>query len=346
LAETKKKIIMNLDILWRNNTELIRSFIDQRNDYEQLCSEISYILKKRHNSEIEFSTISSRVKTLNSFLEKIERKSYKDPLTEISDFAGVRVVYLYQKDLERIETEINSEFNVIERIDKLNEKGTDKFGYGAIHFIVQIGKKSTGARYEDLKKLKCEIQVRTVMQDAWAIIDHHLVYKYESEIPTNLQRKMNSLAGLFETADNQFDSIRIERENYLKKIEDSIGTVNFLNNEVNLDTFQSYLKWKFPILKSAFFEEQTMIIFNGISTLNFKTLKELDNIIDKYKNNFEEIKKVIEEEFKHSYFEEHEMSSSLLVSTILQIDNLQYLERGNIPDDLKEFLKHTYHKKN
>lgn len=337
---------MNLDTLWRNNSDLIRNFLEQKNDYEQLCSEISYILKKRLNdSGIEFSTISSRAKTLNSFLEKIERKSYKDPFIEITDFAGVRVVYLYQKDLERIENEIKSEFNVIERIDKLNEKGTDKFGYGAIHFIVQIGKKSTGARYEDLKKLNCEIQVRTVMQDAWAIIDHHLVYKHESEIPTNLQRKMNSLAGLFETADNQFDTIRFERENYLKKLEDSIGTVNFLDNELNLDTFQTYLKWKFPTLKIAYFENQPMIIFKGISSFNFKTLKELDHIIDKYKNKFVEIKKVFEEEFKDSYFEEHEMSSSLLVSTILQIDNLEYLQRSNIPNDVIDFLKQKYHTK-
>lgn len=337
---------MNLDILWRNNSETIRKFIEQRNDYEQLCSEISYILKKRlDSSKIEYSTISSRAKTLNSFLEKIERKTYKDPFLEISDFAGVRVVYLYQKDLEKIEEEINSEFKVLERIDKLNEKGTDKFGYGAIHFIVEIGKKSTGARYEDLKKLKCEIQVRTVMQDAWAIIDHHLVYKHESEIPTNLQRKMNSLAGLFETADNQFDTIRFERESYLTKIEDSIGTVSFLNNEINLDTFQTYLRWKFPALKTASFEKQPMIIFNGLSTLNFKSLNELDNIIDKYKNNFEDIKKDMENEFNHSYFLEKEMSSSLLVSTILQIDNLEYLQKAKIPDDVKRFLTLKYHEK-
>jgi ppGpp synthetase/RelA/SpoT-type nucleotidyltranferase len=60
-------------------------------------------------------------------------------------------------------------------------------------------------RYDDLKKLVCEIQVRTVLQDAWAIIDHHLSYKQESDVPKILRRKLNSLAGLVETAHDQFD---------------------------------------------------------------------------------------------------------------------------------------------
>lgn len=333
----------NIEKLWKDNTNLIRTFIEKRNDYESLCSEISYILKKNLSKNgIEFSTINFRAKTLNSFLEKIQRKTYKNPFEEITDFAGVRIVYLYQTDLEKIEEIIKKEFTIHERIDKLNDKGSDKFGYGAIHYLVRIGKNSFGARYDDLKNLICEIQVKTVLQDAWSIIDHHLVYKRESEIPTALRRKLNSLAGLFETADNQFGSIKKEREQYLKDITYSSKTPSFLDNELNLDTFIAYLKWKFPKLKLSRFKGQIKLVFEEFSILKLITLKDLDIIISKYKKEIPIIKKKFEDEFSEIYFDGNEIPSSLLVSIILQIDNKEYLEECIVPEDVKEFIKLNY----
>jgi putative GTP pyrophosphokinase len=92
------------DQVWESDTETIRRFLDQRPDYEQLCTEVAYVLKKKLQAAgIEISTVSSRAKTLNSFLEKISRKSYDNPFNRITDFAGVRVVYLYKKYAREIE---------------------------------------------------------------------------------------------------------------------------------------------------------------------------------------------------------------------------------------------------
>lgn len=333
----------NIEGVWKDNTEIIRVFLEKRIDYEQLCSEIAYILKKRlEQAEIEISTVSNRAKTLNSFLEKIVRKSYANPFDEITDFAGVRIIFLYQKDLDKIEAIIKKEFEVLERVDKLNDKGIDKFGYGAIHFIVKLGKDSLGARYEDLKNLSCEIQVRTVLQDAWAIIDHHLVYKRESEIPTSLQRKLNGLAGLFETADNQFDIIRQERESYLLELDNSKTSNEFLNNEINLDTFKVYLKWKFPSYDISYFDRQPEIILKGIQALGLSTLNSLDEIVKKYENDIPLIKSKFEDEFGKMYFEGHEMPSSLLVSTILDIESPEYMEVTNTPSSIKDFINNAF----
>jgi hypothetical protein len=102
-------------------------------------------------------------------------------------------------------------------------------------------------RYDDLKKLVCEIQVRTVLQDAWAIIDHHLSYKQESDVPKILRRKLNSLAGLVETAHDQFDQVRNEREDYRKRVKtDLTGDDAFLNQEANLDNLIEFLTSRFP----------------------------------------------------------------------------------------------------
>jgi putative GTP pyrophosphokinase len=328
------------DLIWKSRPEIIKGFLEQREDYEQLCAEIAYILKKRLIEEnVEYSTVSNRAKSLKSFLGKISRKNYSDPIKDITDFAGVRVVYLYQHDLAAIEAIIKKEFSIIERVDKLNEKGTDKFGYGAIHFIVKIGKNSSGARYDSLKNLVCEIQVRTVLQDAWAIIDHHLAYKSESDVPSNLQRKLNSLAGLFETADNQFESIRQERSKYLKVVAKSANTDAFLDNELNLDTFEAYLKWKFPEYETKYFERQVSIVFNQISKAGLNSLKALDKIVEKRKFKLEQLEQMLIERFGSGFFMGNKMSSSLYVSFLLSIENDKYLDiAGTYPGE-KEFFR-------
>jgi putative GTP pyrophosphokinase len=82
--------------LWYDNLEIVKKFFEERPDYEQLCAEVGYILKKKiEQIGIKISSISYRAKELDSFLDKIKRKEYQDPISEITDFAGVRIVYLY-----------------------------------------------------------------------------------------------------------------------------------------------------------------------------------------------------------------------------------------------------------
>jgi len=81
---------------WEEDPETIRRFLEQAPEYEQLASEVSYILKKGiAKAGIVVSAVTFRAKTLNSFLEKISRNKYRGPFSEITDFAGVRAVCLY-----------------------------------------------------------------------------------------------------------------------------------------------------------------------------------------------------------------------------------------------------------
>lgn len=277
------------DLMWLKKPEMIKRFIDQRADYENLCAEVAYLLKRELiKADIKFSTITSRAKTLNSFLEKTNRKTYADPISEITDFAGVRVVCLYIDDLIKVQKVIAEHFDILEKTDKLNDKEPDQFGYGAIHFVVKLGKTSSGARYDDLKHLVCEIQTRTVLQDAWAIIDHHLVYKNESDIPSVLREKLNLLAGTFQSADEEFKSIRNERQKYLIDIEKSkFSTERFLNNELNLDSFIRYAKWKFPGLPSGKRVIDVPFFLQPLIDMKITKLRELDSIVSEGKEMYE-----------------------------------------------------------
>lgn len=281
--ESQSHMTANADEVWSRKPEIIRRFLTDRPTYERLCSETQYIVEsllRQHG--VQIAHVSSRTKSLESFLEKVNRKTYDDAFAEITDFAGVRVVCLYRSDLQRVGQLIESDFEILEKVDKTQEHGTDRFGYGAVHFVARLGMRTAGARYDDLKRLPVEIQVRTVLQDAWAIIDHHLVYKRESEIPSPLQRKLNSLAGLFETADDQFDQVRTERDSYLSAVTAKAQTPRpFLEQEVNLDTLRAYALWKFPEIHPApdFYLRDR--ILGCLPKGKYKKLKDLDDAVSR-----------------------------------------------------------------
>lgn len=270
------------DRLWAERPDVVKRFLDQRAEYEKLCNEVAYTLnRKLVKAGIDYATITYRAKTLDSFLEKVQRKSYHDPISEITDFAGVRVVYLYADDLAKLEEVIAENFEIVEKADKAAGKRDDQFGYGAVHFLVKLGGEFTGPRYDDLKDLVCEIQTRTVLQDAWAIIDDHLVYKNESEIPTFLRRRLNLLAMSFERADMEFRNIRSERQHYLEEIDNSaVNAESFLENELNLDSFVRYAQWKFPDRGTGKDIIDVPFFLKPLSAMGLRTLGELDAVVD------------------------------------------------------------------
>jgi ppGpp synthetase/RelA/SpoT-type nucleotidyltranferase len=300
VSTSRKRVPRTADDFWQRDPALIKRFLDVRRDYEHLCAEVEYILRKLVSANgIETSSISSRAKTLNSFLEKLQRKHYENPFDQLTDLAGVRVVCLYRDDVARVCNIIRSEFAVVEDVDKLDELGVDQFGYGARHLTLRLGKSSSGARYDDLKQYVCEVQVRTVVQDAWAIIQHHMVYKRESQVPSQLQRKLNSLAGLFETVDDQFGRIREDRDAYLNGVRESTSApATFLETELNLDSFTEYLKWKFPGRPVETWNGQARLILDVLLSAGHKQLKDVDIAINSTKAKRELVLHDLKEEAK------------------------------------------------
>ena len=301
--------------LWETHSELIRQFISLRPSCERLACEASYILKKRlQEAKIEFSAVTCRAKTLDSFLEKLDGKTYGNLLEKITDLAGVRIVYLYSNDFERIREIISKEFEVIEIVDKLRERGVDKFGYLAVHFIVHLGDKSSGARYDDLKSLKCEIQVRTVLQDAWATINHQLIYKQKQDVLIPLIRKVNALAGVLETADDQFNQVHLESEQFRQVVESSLANDQGLNQEINVDTVVAFLKNRFPDAERESSEKYISKILDNLDREKYKTLKDLKNLLDKKSDEIEKHKGMVLKNGKPSW------SAAFILASVLEFE--------------------------
>ncbi|MDP2417662.1 MAG: hypothetical protein U1D25_02395 [Hydrogenophaga sp.] len=155
--------------------------------------------------------VESRTKEIKSVVEKVSRsaKSYSDPLNEITDLSGLRVIAYYEDEAALVGEIIEEEFSVDEANSTPKLPSPSEFGYRSAHYIVSLNdKRSALPEYAGLAGLKAEIQVRTVLQHAWAAISHKLQYKREEDVPAALRRKLFRLSALFELADDEFISLR------------------------------------------------------------------------------------------------------------------------------------------
>lgn len=166
--------------------------------------------------------ISSRTKDYNSLSRKIDRKFEKySSLDGITDLVGIRIISYLESDVDVIAGLVSKEFlvdpdNSVDR-RKLN---ADQFGYKSLHLVVNLSESRTNlTEYQNYKNLKCEIQIRSILQHAWAEIEHDLGYKGKSAIPDQYKRNFNRLAALLETADLEF--VRLKRE--LSEYESEVG---------------------------------------------------------------------------------------------------------------------------
>lgn len=173
--------------------------------YDRLLEEVRFALEQGiRTAGFKIHSINGRVKDRAGFVEKVERKGYADPLLQMPDIAGIRVVCLFIDDLQRVGAIIDDVFVVIEREDKAAQRSADAFGYTSIHYVCQLGSTNQGPRYDGLHDLQFEVQVRTILMDAWANVSHHLAYKGEASIPEDLRRDFYALSGLFHVADRHF----------------------------------------------------------------------------------------------------------------------------------------------
>lgn len=269
------------------NTKLVTwvsEYARIRTSYEKLVKEVKYVLtEKLRISAVRVAHIFGRAKTSASFKEKIERKRYENPLKDITDLAGVMVVCYYEADLPIIATIIRSAFQVHEHIDKTGDLGVDKMGYHGAHFVITLGSNYSGARYDGITELSCEVQVRTVLQDTWALISHHLIYKDESSIPERLRRDLNNVASLLEIAQGVFDSIRDKREMYVNEIRRKEEVVpEFLAQLIDYDTLSAYTEWKFPGLGIS--ERWHARLLTDLNRNRYRTLKDIDDVVERAKS--------------------------------------------------------------
>lgn len=201
--------------------------------YEKFLNDV---LKDFCRRVAPLAIVQARAKGVPSFAEKIlrKRKAYvdpadqlpPDPLVRLTDLCGGRVITQTSAQVKAIRRLIEQGFDIdwANSDDASARLKTTEFGYRTINLIVMANPeklKATGIaipvpqdilgpiRFEtpEPARLKAEIQIRTLLEHAYADIGHDLTYKTEVKVPDRIHRSFSAIAAILETADQEFERL-------------------------------------------------------------------------------------------------------------------------------------------
>lgn len=166
---------------------------------------------------INYLSVTGRTKSVASFAGKANRRVegrpvFADPLREITDQIGVRVITYVHSDVAAVADLLADQLQVLDDRDMGQETAQEgRFGYASRHVLVTLDPtRQEPGEQEGLRDRTASVQVRTVLQHAWAEFEHDIRYKgtIPAEQVPDLDRRFTLAAGLLELADREFSTIR------------------------------------------------------------------------------------------------------------------------------------------
>jgi ppGpp synthetase/RelA/SpoT-type nucleotidyltranferase len=186
---------------------------------------ISQLLKAAEVGEV--TAVEGRVKDREECVKKFHRK-YQSKLEAagqpyeirnyLTDLIGIRIICPYEDQIVPVAEVLKRHFRIIDVTDKISalESTEDSFGYKGLHMDLALPEaRAALPKFAAYADLPFEVQIRSLIQDAWSVLDHKI--KYKKSIPNELKRRINVLSALFELADREFKEIRNATEELIQK---------------------------------------------------------------------------------------------------------------------------------
>ena len=222
-----------------------------RRDYEkliplrtQVVRDLAILVEEAMAPMSSAPRVNGRVKSFDSYLKK-HLRHLRDGTShpEITDVIGIRIICTFLEDISLAEKLLRKKFKIIEVERKGGGHTLREFGYDSLHLLITIPEdiQKQGATTET-----AEIQIRTIVQDAWAEVEHELMYKPEfTPFDTPLKRKLAAVNASLSLADIVFQEIRSyqrelngefgkRKDSFFRKIEDATDAVLFTKPAVTL----------------------------------------------------------------------------------------------------------------
>ncbi len=249
-----------------NQTDQEKWLYEQITGYQKLqpvfktyARTLNDILTAAARERAPLGIVQARAKMVGSFAEKIQRKMgrFRDPVNEFNplayftDLCGARVITHTASEVDEICKFIEQHFIVDpENSVRISQRlRPSEFGYRSVHYVVQFkpGAFPTGEICIDVPPelysapdspcpMKAEIQVRTLLEHAWAVFSHERVYKGQFDIPEIWQRELAGLAAMLEEADKAFERIQGGLQHYAASYGDYM-TQEEIEKEIKLLKF-------------------------------------------------------------------------------------------------------------
>lgn len=182
---------------------------------ERVVQEMGRLLQRVAEANVPAVQVKGRVKRFPSLVEKLHRKSKADgaldPLPvfrRLTDLMALRAVCPFLEDVDLVVESARTIFEVHEIEQKGEGRSFAEFGYSSTHLLVSVPYQMQ-CEIPALADFRVEIQVRTILQDAWAEVEHELIYKVGAH-PLNQQirRKLAALNANLVLSDTIFQEIR------------------------------------------------------------------------------------------------------------------------------------------
>lgn len=257
--------------------------------------DLSYLiedLRKSGSGLFRAKVVGSRVKDIASVKRKAI-KNYIPPheiFNRMKDIIGIRIVTNNINDIDNLidKVKYHPHFRIMQDDNKIFTP--ESSGYRARHVIIEYS-----VVFETTTvKVLCELQIRTLLQDAWANIVHEDIYKHSKEIPPLINFISKNMADLLYVIDNLGDKIIEEAKKEVKSVEIAGTEVNKTNLAfIYYSKFGSYpqefaLQEWIKYLREAeidsvakvieyFPNEHIKMALNGIYVNYFPELEEISN---------------------------------------------------------------------
>lgn len=194
---------------------------------------------------LRLHSVRFRVKSKESVQRKVGRDgSSYESLREVHDLLGLRVITFFPDEVDRVASVIEREFEIDEEnsVDKRALLDPDRFGYLSRHYVAALSEeRSRLTEHVRFRDLYFEIQIRSILQHAWAEIEHDLGYHAAAAIPGSVRRRFSRLAGLLEIADDEFQTLRNEVAQYQQEVDEDVDR-NPASVAIDQDSILAFLK--------------------------------------------------------------------------------------------------------
>jgi ppGpp synthetase/RelA/SpoT-type nucleotidyltranferase len=199
---------------------------------------------------IRFHRVNHRVKSKDSAERKMTRprKGATDAgprtLESLTDLLGVRIVTYFRNEIEKVAEVMEHEFAIDweNSVDKQIALDADRFGYLSMHYIAGLKPDRTALpEYQDYGGIKFEVQIRSILQHAWAEMEHDLGYKSTAAVPRDFRRRFSRLAGILELVDDEFVGIRQAIDEYQVEAQETIDQGS-LGIEIDQDSLSAFVQ--------------------------------------------------------------------------------------------------------
>ncbi len=267
--------------------EVVQKYALKRAFYVDYASVVEAILRQSlERAIVRFLDVQSRAKSVESFRDKARRLSddgslkYTEPMSQLTDLAACRIIVFFPKTIQQVEDILRTELDVMEKVDHAaNALEEGRLGYLSVHFLARLKTPRIALpEYTRFGGSVVEIQVRTVMQHAWAEIEHDIQYKSSYSVPRELARRFVTLAGLLEVADREFQSIQDRDQQLRNEANASIGAGRFAGVEITPASLKAYLDRRFGSdgrMSQWSYDFATRIV----KAIDIATIEELDAAI-------------------------------------------------------------------